>query len=240
MNLNKYTIVFIQDLERFKNFISLSKTISGLELLPASNTIDNFTYYSDIGIKVGYTTYDFCVSEEVVGWPGKLGCNISHQLMYDKFLQTDGDWCLVLEDDCFVKNYDEGKLRDIIMIADDNNSHFIQLYTNPGFVENQIKEKKYAENLYEMFPQWHTIAYLVSRTGIQRLKEEYPMEHNVDKFLSINIDKLNSLCWINDMFLNGGEVPDVKPTIVNGEEVWLRSGDDKVEFGSLIWHGDRL
>ena len=39
------------------------------------------------------------------------------------------------------------------------------------------------------------------------------------------------------MFLNGGEVPDVKPTIVNGMEIWLRkNGSGK--FSSLIWHGD--
>ena len=65
----------------------------------------------------------------------------------------------------------------------------------------------------------------------------YPMNENIDKFLSNKIEELNSLCWLNDMFLNGGEVPDVKPTIVNGMEIWLRkNGSGK--FSSLIWHGD--
>ena len=103
-----------------------------------------------MAVNTGYSTVTYGESEEVRNWPGKLGCNISHQLMYDEFLQTDGDWCLSLEDDCFIKNYDEGKLRDIIAIATDNNSHFIQLYTNPVFIEKQT-QKKYAENLYKMF-----------------------------------------------------------------------------------------
>ena len=45
-----------------------------------------------------------------------------------------------------------------------------------------------------MFPQWHTIAYLISRKGIQLLKNMYPMNENIDKFLSNKIEELNLYC----------------------------------------------
>ena len=126
VKIEKYMVTFILSLNRMKNFEVTKKVIKDLHMFPAANTINNFTYYSDIGIKEGYCTYEYCEGGEVKSWPGKLGCNISHQLMYDEFLKTDADWCLVLEDDCSITNYDEDKLTDIIKIANDNNSNFIQ------------------------------------------------------------------------------------------------------------------
>ena len=148
-------------------------------------------------VNTGYSTVTYGESEEVRNCKkSKLGCNISHQLMYDEFLQTDGDWCLSLKDDCFIKNYDEGKLRDIIAIATDNNSHFIQLYTNlrHHLLKNKLKKKNMQRICTRCFRSGIPLHTFISRKGIQLLKNMYPMNENIDKFLSNKIEELNSLC----------------------------------------------
>ena len=87
--------------------------------------------------------------------------------------------------------------------------------------------------MYEMIEQWHTIAYAISRTGINKIREEFPMDCNIDLFYSNKIKLLNSLCWINNIFLNLGEVPKRFPTIKNGKTIWERH--DSGTLDSLIW-----
>ena len=228
-------IVFTGSLARLRNFETQKKVLKTLEFFPACNTINNFDYYSNFSLNRSYTNQKYLNAEETRNWLGKLGCNVSHQMMYDSFLKTNADWCLVTEDDCVIKNYCENKINQVLEICKQNNSNFVQLYTNPGFRKLQEKEKKVGNGIYNMIPQWHTIAYMISRKGIEILKKNYPMDENIDKFLSSQIKNLNSLCWINNMFLNGGEVPDVKPTYINGQEVWLRSNEGG-DLSSLIWH----
>lgn len=229
-------VVFTSSLPRMKNFEITKKSIKDLKLFPAVNTIDSFDHYVDFSNKNELNTQAYISDEQTILYKGKLGCNLSHQLLYEEFLKSDASWLLVLEDDVIIENYSDEIVNDILEIAENNNSHFIQLYTNPGFIEKQLAKKSIYENLYEMIPQWHTLAYFVDRTGIKMLKEEYPINENIDIFLSNNIQNLNSLCWVNNIFKNGGDVPDTKPIIVNGKEIWKRTNSADNNEGSLIWN----
>ena len=139
MKVKAYMIVFTGSLARLRNFETQKKVLKTLEFFPACNTINNFDYYSNFSLNRSYTNEKYLNAEETRNWLGKLGCNVSHQMMYDSFLKTDADWCLVTEDDCVIKNYCENKINQVLEICKQNNSNFVQLYTNPGFRKLQEK-----------------------------------------------------------------------------------------------------
>jgi GR25 family glycosyltransferase involved in LPS biosynthesis len=230
-----YAIVFESDSSRNQNYKKLKAKIPQLKKFSALNTIANFSKYSKLAIDENLCSKEFVLSGEVNRFKGKLGCNMSHILCHLEFLKSDSEWLIVLEDDAGVNNFQEDKIKNILNIATDNKSDFIQLYTNPDFKKDQQKQKPIG-CMYEMIEQWHTIAYAISRTGINKIQKEFPMDCNIDLFYSNKIKLLNSLCWINNIFLNCGEVPKRFPTIKNGKTVWGRHKSGT--FDSLIWKNE--
>jgi len=239
MKLEKYSIVFSSSLERVSLFEENKKIIKDLNFVPACNTIENFDYYKKLAKSENYTSDAYFKLDETNKFLGKLGCNLSHQILLRGLCKKnyiDTDWILVLEDDCEVsKYYDEKLLHDIATTATNNNSHYVQLYTNPGFLSEQKSKDRISDwkKLYKMSKQWHTLSYMISLKGIKIIEKLYPMDENIDKFYSNNIDKLNSICYVNDMFLNSGEVPNTTPTKnEDGTEKW---GRVEYKLGSVIW-----
>jgi hypothetical protein len=71
-----------------------------------------------------------------------------------------------------------------------------------------------------MIPQWYTLAYLINKKGIETILSKLPWNDNVDNIFSNHIKELNSICFVNNIFINGGS---------------LETTDKKSNFGSLIW-----
>ena len=101
-----------------------------------------------------YATTEYTQGEICQKYKGKLGCNVSHQMLWDHFLKkSNNEWLLVLEDDAKVDTYDsDQRFSKILHRATDNKSNFVQLYTNLGFVIQQAKRKCFGGSLYKMFP----------------------------------------------------------------------------------------
>jgi hypothetical protein len=88
-------------------------------------------------------------------------------------------------------------------------------------LKEQVDEEKVNYNLYKTIPQWGCLAYLINKKGIEIMLSKLPFYDNNDIMISKNLEELNSLCFINDIFINQGAM----------------DGNDKTsEFGSLLWN----
>lgn len=223
MNDKKFEIwmvVYEKDSNRLENFYYINSLIK-CKKFSAIDTINNNKFYSELAIKKNYTTNKYLNSKEVKMYPGKLGCNLSHQILLDNILNVNSfnNWYLILEDDVYIKKWNIDEINNILKIADDNNSDYIQLYTHPKFLSKQNLQKKIYSGLYKMISQYGTLAYFINKRGIKKVLEQFPINKNIDEFYSSKIKDLNSLCWINNIFESEG---NLDPHI-------------KKKLGSLIW-----
>jgi len=234
----KYMIVYEPSKERCENFTNTSQLVKNLDKFPAADTINHFDKFEVLAKSKNYVTEIYTQGYLCQKFKGKLGCNVSHQMLWDHFLETsDLQWLVVFEDDIHVESYDcDNRFFKILSRANDNASEFVQLYTNPGFLNEQSKRENLGGSLHKMLPQWHTIAYAITKKGIEICKSLYPMNENIDVWLSSKIKELNASCWINDLFHNKGDLIETEPTIINGRKVWIRTQTDAENLGSIIWN----
>ena len=199
MDFESYMIVFTKSKERVYNFNKIKSFFNQLQMFEAYDGNDikskNIAYNQKLLLPNYFDKY----------LPGMLGCALSHIKLIEHFYKTSSkNWLLVLEDDVCLKNFDIKVINDIIKKADDNNSNFIQLYMRSNIIEKQRIQKIISENLYNMIPQVGTVAYLVSKNGYDIIKKQFPVNIAIDHFYSKHISKLNSLAYINTIFLNNG------------------------------------
>jgi len=214
-----YMIVYTKSEKRIKNYNNIKIYFKNLNKFDAIDGLNEYTKYKEIALKNNYLSKNYINYCDKL--QGKLGCNLSHIFLLKQFLEkNEAEWLLVLEDDLKLNNFNEKIIDLLIFIANKNNSNFIQLFTGPKFIENQKKAKKIKSYMYEMIPQWYTLAYLINRKGIETLLSKLPWNNNVDIIFSNYIKELNSICFINNIFINDGS---------------LDSKDKKSNFGSLIW-----
>ena len=214
-----YMIVYTKSEKRIKNYNNIKIYFKNLNKFNAIDGLNEYAKYKEIVLKNNYLSKDYINYCDKL--KGKLGCNLSHIFLLKQFLEkNEAEWLLVLEDDLKLNNFNEKIIDLLIFIANKNNSNFIQLFTGPKFIENQKKAKKIKSYMYEMIPQWYTLAYLINRKGIETVLSKLPWNNNVDIIFSNYIKELNSICFINNIFINDGS---------------LDSKDKKSNFGSLIW-----
>jgi GR25 family glycosyltransferase involved in LPS biosynthesis len=212
-------IVYTKSEKRITNYSDIKIYFKNLNKFDAINGLNEYTKYKEIALKNNYLSNDYINYCDKL--QGKLGCNLSHIFLLKQFLEkNEAEWLLVLEDDLKLNNFNEKIIDLLIFIANKNNSNFIQLFTGLKFIENQKKAKKIRSYMYEMIPQWYTLAYLINRKGIETVLSKLPWNNNVDIIFSNYIKELNSICFINNIFINDGS---------------LDSKDNKSNFGSLIW-----
>lgn len=228
MSNNKFKtwmIVFEKDNKRLENF-NLINSLIQCNKFSAIDSINNYKFYSDFALQKNYTTKEYINHREVKLYKGKIGCNLSHQMLLEQILNKNllEDWYLILEDDITIKNLDFNMINNILQKADDNNSDYIQLFTHPKFLSKQKSQESIYTNLYKMIPQYHTTAYFINKKGIKKVLEEFPIILHIDKFYNSIIKKLNSLCWINDIFINEGSLDNS-----------IKEKQNKKKFGSLIY-----
>lgn len=228
MSNNKFQswmIVFEKDSKRLDNFHHINSLMI-CNKFSAIDSIRNNKFYSELAIKKNYTTNKYLNHKEVKLYPGKLGCNLSHQILLEKILNENflENWYLILEDDVSIKNLNLNEINNILQKADENDSDYIQLYTHPKFLSEQKSQKSVHLELYKMIPQYHTTAYFINKKGIKKTLEQFPINENIDRFYSTQIKNLNSLCWINEIFKNEGSLDNS-----------VKEKQNKKKFGSLIW-----
>ena len=112
---------------------------------------------------------------------GPLNCKKSHFEIYKKFLETDYETLLVLEDDCLflpslTKNAEE-VLNDIYSV--DWDIFWLGC-------RNRIWPMFYKNKTYKTLSVSHTQSYLIKRNFCKHLLETYPME----EYLTTAIDEL--------------------------------------------------
>lgn len=191
-----WMIVYINSELRVKTFNNFNKKIT-TNLFPAIDCMNHYTKYKKLALDNNYCTKDYI--ETTKSNPGKLGCNLSHQILLKKILEESKTmWNLVLEDDVEI---DENFITNVlskIECADKNNHLFIQLYTHPRFFETQQKKKQINKDLFEMTFQWGTPAYLIHKNAIPLIFEKYPLNENIDISYGKMISSWKSLCWLNN------------------------------------------
>ena len=216
-NYNSYMIVYEKDQQRKDNYITI-KNITNCQKFSAIDTLNEYDKYVKFALENNYTNQSFIKNTRHL--KGKLGCNLSHQLLLKEILmKSSTEWNLILEDDVVIKDYDVEKLKYLIKKATENKSHYIHLYSHKNVIERQMKTKKIDENLYELIPQFGTVAYLINKTGIKKIIEK-PVCGYIDCVIT-QMKELNSLCFINKIFKTGGSTDN-----------W----DKNSKFGSLLWN----
>jgi GR25 family glycosyltransferase involved in LPS biosynthesis len=216
-------IVFEKDNKRLNNYEKINETINCTKF-SAINSVDYFEEYSKIALEKNYTSMVYI--NEIMSLPGKLGCNLSHQMLTEDILENSStDWNLILEDDITLNNFNLYEIENILTQANLNESNYIQLCTNKRFLGKQKTKNEIYKNLFPMVAQWHTTAYFINKNGINILKNCYPITENIDLKFSCLIKELNSLCWINNIFSNEGDESG--------------SQKHKTKFGSIIYESQK-
>ena len=196
MSFTSWMIVYTPDTNRVNNFNHISKSIH-TNIFIAIDSVSDFKKYSEFSINKSYNTPEYVKS--IQKNPGKLGCNLSHQLLLQEIAKNSTtDWNLVLEDDTAI--FSPLFLKDVEYILQGANScesKYIQLYTHPRFVDAQRKYNQIGDNLYNMKRQWGTCAYFIHKDAIPIITNTYPLERNIDFVYSSLINELQSLCWLS-------------------------------------------
>ena len=196
MSFTTWMIVYTPDANRVANFNHINQSIR-TNLFIAIDSVSNFKKYSEFSIENKYNTSEYVESNK--NRPGKLGCNLSHQLLLAQISENSTtDWNLVLEDDTAI--YNPLFLKDVDYVlngAESCNAKYVQLYTHPRFEEEQRKYNKVGDNLYNMKRQWGTCAYFIHKDAIPIITNTYPLERNIDFVYSSLINELKSLCWLS-------------------------------------------
>lgn len=220
-NFNVWMIVYSPNKKRVNNFNAINKSIQ-TNYFPAIDAISHFKIYSDFAVHKNYCTLDY--KNKYKNRPGKLGCNLSHQLLLDTINENSNtDWNLVLEDDITIDiNIFMKDVNRILKDAEQKNCSYIQLYIHPKFIDIQTKQKdKISTDLYEMCFQWGTVAYFINKKCIHEFTMQYPLSQNIDVEYNNMISKWNSLCWVKSGIDTQGS---------------LDNTDNDSKFGSLIYN----
>lgn len=230
-NFKTWMIVFCSNKERVKSFNKLNQQMK-INLFPAIDTIHYYNEFANLALGKSYCTQYY---EQNIRFEnknnkflnGKLGCNLSHQILIETMIeQSEQDWCLVLEDDIEIDTkYFLENANKILTEANNNNSLFIQLYTHPKYNNLQKQQICFCTDLYKMVFQWGTCAYFIHKKAMKDFIDTYPLSENIDIEFGKKIKKWKSLCWLNNGIKPIGSVD---------------SNDKTSKMGSIIYNIDSV
>ena len=211
MIFKKIMITYKPDQKRMKNFTDIQQKIPDLEMFDAFDSINSFQVCKLEAKKKHLCTEEY-ISHCNTGIKGNLGRCVSHLLILKQFvLDKNYEWLLILEDDIGLRAFKEKIITELIEKCILYEAKFVQLYTNPKFIQSQIMSNRLETNLYQMVPQIGTSSYLISKEGAKIVLSKIPSNENIDQLYCKLIKELNALCFINNIFLNYGALtPDDK------------------------------
>ena len=169
-NFNVWMIVYSPNKKRVNNFNFINKSIHA-NYFPAIDSISHFKIYSDFAIHKNYCTTSY--RDKFKYRPGKLGCNLSHQLLLDTVYETsDTEWNLILEDDVHIDiNIFMKDVQRVLQQANEKNCSYIQLYIHPKFIDIQTKQKEKQRKNNEQKLKKYLDSYGKSKTDRQNSSE---------------------------------------------------------------------
>jgi len=221
----KFMIVYKKNELRYNNFLNNKKKIPELILFEAKDSINQLNESININSKYNLLTQTYIDKNIKNNLLGKIGCNISHLSLLNSILQNNviknDDWVLILEDDIEINNYNEEKLINVCFLCNNIGSNYIKLILNKDSIDNQLNEKKYYENIYKLYPQYGTTAFLIKKSIIKEIVKLYPIDDNIDIFYMKYNHILNGTVSINNIFINEG---------ANNQK------DNESKYGSIIWN----
>jgi len=236
MEFVTYMIVYKKCNARVSNFLKCKEQY---------NFINEFEAYD------GINELDKCIKiakdeNIVITKSTVIGCTLSHIKLLKHFYENESkNWLLVFEDDLGLNNFDPDIIDNIIHISEKNNSNYIHLYVGNKHLSEQILKPQISENLYEMVPQWYTLAYLINKKGCELIFENLPCNSPIDNFYSSHIKKLNSLAYKNNMIQNLGALDALDKYSILGSinqlcalnlDIKIDDEDDDENDKTLIWH----
>ena len=221
MKFTVWMIVYEKDKRRLENYRTFNKKIS-CKKFTAIDSVSDYDKWADFALNNNFLVKEY-VDKFRTKWKGKIGCNLSHQLLLQHISKhSTTDWNLILEDDMVINNYNEENILKMLQQAMEHKSNYVQLYTNKEFLDKQKKQTMVGDNLYKMIYQWGACTFFINKAGINILKDRYPLDNHIDEIFMTLINDLNALCWINDNFINCGS-----------ESYSSKTGDSI--FGSIIY-----
>ena len=219
-----WMIVYTPSENRVANYNHLNK-IHPTNQFVAIDAVSNFKKYSDFAIDNNYNTHEYI--KKIRKHPGKLGCNLSHQLLVEEIAEKSlTDWNLVLEDDTLIHiPMFLNDVQPMLHAATKYGSKYIQLYTHSLYRTEQSKRAKVGENLYKMMGQWGTCAYFIHKDAIPKMRGAYPANVHIDHFYSSLISQLKSVCWLTPYVKTIGEADGyTRDTIPNMGSIIMSRG----------------
>jgi len=126
-----------------------------------------------------------------INTPGAIGCSFSHYSIWEKFLQTNKPYCLILEDDASLS---KGFAESIAKYSNDLGE------IKEEFDVWSLSYRLYDKRVHTLTPSWNspvyfwgTSSYILSRNGaIQLMKDFFPIESHLDKYMCL-MNSLGSL-----------------------------------------------
>lgn len=121
---------------------------------------------------------------------GTIGCSLSHERVWRKFLESDNEFALILEDDV---KFDPMKLREIVNFSIENEGlwDILSFESNHhGYPQKIAKfsSKKIDESEFLVFYMTnvkHSGAYLIGRSSAKKMLEKfYPIKMPLDHYYS--------------------------------------------------------
>ena len=199
-----WMIVYTPSKNRVANYNHINN-IHPTNQFVAIDSVSNFKACSDFAIEKNYCTPEYI--KTIRKHPGKLGCNLSHQLLMEVIANNSlTEWNLVLEDDTLIHiPMLLNEVQTMFQSANKYGSKFIQLYTHSRYRLIQSKRTKVGENLHKMMGQWGTCAYFIHKDAIPKIKEIYPLQRNIDFVYGSLTLTLKSLCWLTPYVKTIGE-----------------------------------
>lgn len=199
-----WMIVYTPSKNRVANYNYVNK-IHPINQFVAIDSVSNFKKYSDFSIENKYNTPEYI--KKIRKHPGKLGCNLSHQLLLEEIdVKSSTEWNLVLEDDTLIHiPMLLNEVQPMLHAATKFGSKYIQLYTHSRYRTEQSNRGKVGKNLYKMMTQWGTCAYFIHKDAIPKMREIYPVNQNIDFVYNSLIISLKSLCWLTPYVKTIGE-----------------------------------
>jgi len=200
-------IVYSKSIPRLINYFNQKKIINELDIFNAIDSVSNYEIYKNFALSnnlIKPKLIEFIENTYVNNKPlyGILGCYLSHIFILNDFINNPNyNWLLVLEDDIQI-NY--VNINILVQEAESINSNFIQLYTHPRFISDQLKEPLLTPHLRKMAKQWGTQSYLINKKAVEFILKLIPSSDAIDIIFNENINNLNSTCFLNNNFINIG------------------------------------
>lgn len=221
-NFEMFMITYMKNKLRVENYHKQNKLLNNnLKLFTAIDTINNYNYWNNYAIANKLKNPRFNLTKT-----GELGCSLSHQLLLRHIKNNNyygKRWFLIMEDDVEICTVDfEEHLNNMVLNFDRLKTNFVQMAINYYSKKRQLTKKNHIiENIYKLsHPQYGTVAYMISRTGIDYILK-YKVNENIDQFFSKFIKPLKSIFYHNDILKC--DTCDIE-----------RNKRNKTKFGSLL------